>query len=178
LATLARQPRRYWGMHVAHLGLAVFVVGVALSKGYESEKEVRMAPGDTLTLGGYGLRMLGMREAAGPNYNAVVADIELLQDGKVLKVLQPEKRNYLSSQMPMTEAAIDPGLTRDVYVSIGEPLGGGAWSVRAHVKPFVDWIWGGCLLMACGGFLALTDRRYRVKARESAEQAALAAGRA
>jgi cytochrome c-type biogenesis protein CcmF len=173
-AALLRQPRRYWGMHLAHLGLAVFVVGVALSRGYESEKEVRMAPGDVLTLGDYSLRMLGVREAPGPNYNAVVGDIELLRDGKLLKILQPEKRQYFSSQMAFTEAAIDPGLTRDVYVAIGEPLGGGAWSVRAHVKPFVDWIWGGCLMMALGGLLALSDRRYRVKARVQAGRGALA----
>ncbi|MBI2754716.1 MAG: heme lyase CcmF/NrfE family subunit [Betaproteobacteria bacterium] len=177
-AALARQPRHYWGMHLAHLGLAVFVVGVALSKGYESEKEVRMAPGEILTLGDYSLRMLKFSEAPGPNYTAVIADIELLRDGKVLKVLRPEKRKYFSSQNPMTEAAIDPGLTRDVYVSIGEPLGGGAWSVRAHVKPFVDWIWGGGLLMALGGILALSDRRYRVKVRAPAQAGALAAERA
>ncbi|HTN27642.1 MAG TPA: cytochrome c-type biogenesis CcmF C-terminal domain-containing protein, partial [Burkholderiales bacterium] len=165
----------YWGMHLAHLGLAVFVIGVALSKGYESEKEVRMAPGETLTIGDYGLRMVSLREAPGPNYNAVIADIELTRDGKVLGILRPEKRNYLSSEMPMTEAAIDPGLTRDIYVAIGEPLGGGAWSVRAHVKPFVDWIWGGCLLMAFGGLLALLDRRYRAAARATAGEAVAAA---
>ena len=178
LAALARQPRHYWGMHLAHLGLAVFVIGVALSKGYETEKEVRMAPGETLTIGGYGLRMIGMRDAAGPNYSAVIGEIELTKDGRLVRVLRPEKRKYLSSEMPMTEAAIDPGLTRDIYVSIGEPLGGGAWSVRAHVKPFVDWIWSGCLLMAFGGLLALLDRRYRVRAREAAGSEALAAGRA
>jgi cytochrome c-type biogenesis protein CcmF len=172
----ARQPSGYWGMHLAHLGLAVFVVGVALSKGYETDKEVRMAPGDVLTLGGYQLRMLGLREVAGPNYSAVVADIELARDARVLKRLRPEKRKYFSSEMPMTEAAIDPGLTRDVYVSIGERLEGGAWSVRAHVKPFVDWIWGGALLMGLGGVLALLDRRYRV--RRAAPASALAGQRA
>jgi cytochrome c-type biogenesis protein CcmF len=122
--------------------------------------------------------MVGVREAPGPNYSAVIADIELTRDGKVLGMLRPEKRNYLSSEMPMTEAAIDPGLTRDVYVAIGEPLGAGAWSVRAHVKPFVDWIWGGCVLMAFGGLLALLDRRYRVAAGATAAREALAAGRA
>jgi cytochrome c-type biogenesis protein CcmF len=159
----ARQPLGFWGMHLAHLGLAVFVVGAALSGGYETQKEVRMAPGDTLSLGGYTLRMLGVRDAEGPNYRAVVAELELSKDNKPLKILKPEKRHYFSSQMPMTEAAIDPGPTRDVYVSIGEPLEGGAWSVRAHVKPFVDWIWSGALLMAIGGVLALCDRRYRLK---------------
>jgi cytochrome c-type biogenesis protein CcmF len=137
-----------------------------------------MAPGETLTIGDYSLRMVGMREAAGPNYKAVIAEIELTRDGKLIKMLRPEKRTYLSSEMPMTEAAIDPGLTRDIYVAIGEPLGGGAWSVRAHVKPFVDWIWGGCLLMALGGLFALLDRRYRVRARATAESEALAAARA
>jgi cytochrome c-type biogenesis protein CcmF len=137
---------------------------VALSKGYESEKDVRMAPGDVLTLGDYQFRMLGLRDAPGPNYSAVVAEIELSRDGRVLELLRPEKRKYFSSEMPMTEAAIDPGLTRDVYVAIGEPLGEGAWSVRAHVKPFVGWIWAGALLMALGGLLAAADRRYRARA--------------
>jgi cytochrome c-type biogenesis protein CcmF len=177
-AALLRQPRHYWGMHIAHLGLAIFVVGVALSKGYETEREVRMAPGETLTLGDYRLRMIGMREAPGPNYTAVIADIELQHQGRTIRMLHPEKRSYFSSQMPMTEAAIDPGFTRDVYVSIGERVGGGAWSVRAHVKPFVDWIWGGCLVMAIGGLAALSDRRYRLRARETAGHAAFAAGKA
>jgi cytochrome c-type biogenesis protein CcmF len=163
----ARQPLGYWGMHLAHLGLAVFVAGVALSGGYETQKEVRMAPGDRLSLGGYTLRMLGVGEAEGPNYRATVAEIELLKGNERLKILKPEKRQYFSSQMPMTEAAIDPGPTRDVYVSIGEPLEGGAWSVRAQVKPFIDWIWIGALLMALGGVLALSDRRYRLRKRVS-----------
>jgi len=174
--TGARQPRSYWGMQLAHLGLAAFVVGVALARGYEIEKEVRMAPGDTLALGAYGMKMIATRETEGPNYRATVAEIELSRNGTLLKVLRPEKRKYLSSEMPMTEAAIDPSLTRDVYVAIGEPLEGGAWEVRAHVKPFVDWIWGGALLMALGGLLALSDRRYRQRAR--AAQGALAAEKA
>jgi len=178
VAAALRQPRHYWGMHIAHVGLAVFVVGVALSKGYEAEREVRMAPGDTLTLGEYSLRMVGLREAPGPNYTSVIADIQLSRNGRNLDMLHPEKRHYFSSQAPMTEAAIDPSLTRDIYVSIGEPVGGGAWSVRAQVKPFIDWIWGGCLVMALGGLLAMSDRRYRVKARETAAREALAAGRA
>jgi len=172
-----RQPLAWWGMHAAHFGLAVFVVGVALSRGYETERETRVAPGEVLQLGGYGFRLVGVKESQGPNYRATVGEVELLKDGKVLKVMRPEKRTYFSSQMPMTEAAIDPGLTRDVYVSIGEPLDAGAWSIRAHVKPFIDWIWGGCLLMAIGGLLALSDRRYRVRARAPAG-AAIAAARA
>jgi cytochrome c-type biogenesis protein CcmF len=160
-----RQSRAAWGMDLAHLGVAVFVVGVALSKGYETETEVRMAPGETLTLGGYTLTLGAFRDVDGPNYRAVVADIELRRDGRLIKIMRPEKRRYFSSEMPMTEAAIDPGLTRDVYVALGDPLGDGAWAVRAHVKPFVDWIWGGTLLMALGGFLAMSDRRYRTRVR-------------
>ena len=160
-------PASFWGMHLAHLGIAVFVIGVTLVKGYESEKDVRMAPGDTVAVGGYSVKLLGLREATGPNYRAMVGELELSKDGKVLRTLNPEKRNYFSSQMPMTEAAIDTGLFRDVYVSLGEPVGEkdgtGAWSVRVHHKPFVDWIWGGCFLMALGGLIAACDRRYRLK---------------
>ncbi|MGE5115799.1 MAG: heme lyase CcmF/NrfE family subunit [Betaproteobacteria bacterium] len=173
-----RPPRAYWGMHLAHLGVAVFVVGVTLVKGYEVEKDVRMATGDTVAVGGYTFRLLGVREAGGPNYRAQRGDIELSKDGRVLRHLYPEKRQYFSSPMPMTETAIDSGLARDVYVSLGEPLGGrgadAAWSVRVYYKPFVVWIWGGCLLMAFGGVLAASDRRYRLRRRQEAVQGAVA----
>jgi len=170
-----RQPRAWYGMHFAHLGLAVCVTGVALVKGYESEKDVRMAPGETVVIGPYQLRFAGVREVEGPNYRASRGELTLERDGRVLRTMRPEKRAYFSSQMPMTEAAIDSGLTRDVYVSLGEPLDGGAWSVRAHHKPFVDWIWFGALFMAFGGFLAASDRRYRVRVAERFA-AALAGG--
>ncbi|HJV96577.1 MAG TPA: cytochrome c-type biogenesis CcmF C-terminal domain-containing protein, partial [Albitalea sp.] len=167
-------PRSFWGMHLAHVGVAVFVVGVTLVKGYEVEKDVRMAPGDTLTLGGYTVRLLGVSEVAGPNYRAARGDIELSKDGRVLRHMNPEKRNYFSSTMPMTETAIDTGFTRDIYVSLGEALDGNgaaaAWSVRVYYKPFVDWIWVGALFMAFGGALAASDRRYRLKARSAAVQ--------
>ena len=156
----------FWGMQVAHLGIAVFVIGVAMVGGYQEEKDVRMEPGDTVQVGGYSLRLLGVKDAPGPNYRAAVGTVEMSKDGRVLKNLYPEKRSYFSSQMPMTEAAIDAGFTRDVYVSLGEPLDDkGAWSVRVYYKPFVDWIWGGCLLMGFGGFIAMLDRRYRLRAR-------------
>jgi cytochrome c-type biogenesis protein CcmF len=165
-------PRGFWGMHLAHLGIAVFVVGVTMVKGYEAEKDVRMEPGDQVTVGAYTVRFLGVKDAMGPNYRAAVGDVELIQDGKVQRMLHPEKRAYFSSQMPMTEAAIDTGFTRDVYVSLGEQLDdpnsavkSGAWSVRVHYKPFVDWIWAGCLLMAFGGLIAASDRRYRIASR-------------
>jgi cytochrome c-type biogenesis protein CcmF len=159
-------------MHLAHVGIAVFVIGVTLVKGYEVEKDVRMAIGDTVALGGYTVRLLGVRQVPGPNYVAQRGDIELSKGGQVLRSLNPEKRNYLSSQMPMTETAIDSGLTRDLYVSLGEPLDptGLVWSVRVYYKPFVIWIWGGCLLMALGGALAASDRRYRLKSRQPVTQ--------
>ncbi len=159
-------PLSYWGMHVAHIGIAVCVIGITMVKGYETEKDVRMAIGDTVSVGGYTFQLTGMGEKSGPNYNANVGTVDLMRDGKVLKTLHPEKRTYFSSTMPMTEAAIDSGLTRDVYVSLGEKLEDGpspAWAMRVYHKPFVTWIWVGCLIMALGGGMAALDRRYRKK---------------
>jgi cytochrome c-type biogenesis protein CcmF len=156
-------PPSFWGMHVAHVGVAVFVVGVTLVGGYQVEKDVRMEPGETVSIDRYTFRFLGVKPVPGPNYMAQRGDVELIVGGKVDRMLHPEKRSYFTSQMPMTEAAIDTGLTRDVYVSLGEPLDGKAWAVRVYYKPFVDWIWGGCVLMALGGLLAAADRRYRLR---------------
>ncbi|MDD2987785.1 MAG: heme lyase CcmF/NrfE family subunit [Zoogloea sp.] len=158
-------PRAFWGMHLAHMGVAVTVVGIVMVTQYESERDVRMAPGDTVKTGEYQIRFLGVEGISGPNYNAARGNLELLKDGTLVMSLHPEKRKYFSSAMPMTEAFIDPGLTRDVYVSLGDPLegGDGAWSVRVYYKPFVSWIWGGAVLMALGGLLAASDRRYRLK---------------
>ena len=160
---LFAQPRHWWGMHVAHLGVAAFVLGVTLVSSFQEEKDVRMEPDDTVSVGGYTFRFVGVRDAAGPNYRARVGELELSRDGRILRTMRPEKRIYPTSPMPMTEAAIDTGLLRDVYVSLGEPVSERAWSVRVYYKPFVDWVWGGCLLMALGGLLALSDRRYRLK---------------
>ncbi len=175
-AAVFKQSRSFWGMHLAHIGVAVFVVGVTLVKNYEVEKDVKMEPGDSVHLVGYEFRFIGVHQVEGPNYLALRGEVELLKDGKLDKVLHPEKRNYASSAMPMTEAAIDAGLTRDVYVSLGEPINKsqpeGAWAVRVYYKPFVDWIWGGCLLMSLGGLIAIADRRYRVKARAATPTAA------
>ncbi len=160
-------PISIWGMHLAHIGVAVFVIGITMVKGYETEKDVRMAVGDTVSVGGYTFRMTGIRTEPGPNYSAEVGDVELSKDGKLLRVMHPEKRAYFSSSMPMTQAAIDTTFTRDVYVSLGERLEGGdgtAWAVRVYHKPFVTWIWAGCLFMALGGAMAALDKRYRRKA--------------
>jgi len=165
LARLAREPRAWWGMTLAHLGVAVFIVGVTLVKGYETERDVRMAVGDTVTVGGYAFRFDGVRDAQGPNYRAVRGTVDVSRDGRTARILHPEKRVYHAQrEMPMTEAAIASGLLGDLYVSLGEPVGDGAWTLRVYHKPFVTWIWGGCLLMALGGALALSDRRYRARA--------------
>jgi cytochrome c-type biogenesis protein CcmF len=136
--------------------------------GYAEEKDVRMEPGDVASVGGYQFKFMGVRSVDGPNYIAQRGEFQVSKDGGGATVLFPEKRAYRSSSMPMTEAAIDAGITRDVYVSLGEPLEGKAWAVRVYFKPFVDWIWGGCLLMALGGALAMADRRYRIKVKAAA----------
>ena len=176
-ARLRSTPRANYGMLLAHFGVAVFVVGVTLVKGYESEKDVRMEPGDTVDLGGYTFRFDGVRDVTGPNYVAARAQIRVTRNGNLVTTLYPEKRIYRVQNMPMTEAAIDPGFTRDLYVSLGDAVSDTAWVVRVHHKPFVDWIWGGCLLMALGGALAASDRRYRLAARRPQEQYAAAPAR-
>jgi cytochrome c-type biogenesis protein CcmF len=143
----------------------VFIVGVTLVKGYQIEKDVRMDVGDTVTIGTYQFVFKGVTELPGPNYQASRGTIDILKNGQLERTLTPEKRMYTATQMPMTEAAIAPGFTRDLYVSLGEPVDNGAWVVRVYIKPFVDWIWGGCLVMAMGGALTLTDRRYRLARR-------------
>jgi cytochrome c-type biogenesis protein CcmF len=175
-----KQPRSFFAMHTAHLGIAVFVVGVTMVNGYQSEKDVKMELGDSVMVGGYSVRFNGVHLQQGPNYTAIVGDLDLLKDGQLLRAMNPEKRNYASSGSPMTEAAIDTGLFRDIYVALGEPIDRArpeaAWAVRVYYKPFIDWIWGGCLLMAFGGLLAITDRRYR--ARATSTVAAVAAQKA
>jgi cytochrome c-type biogenesis protein CcmF len=168
-------PRALIGMMVAHLGVAAFCFGVTMVKTYEIERDVKMEIGDSTTVNGYTFTFRGTREVQGPNYMAMRGLVEVTQDGKRLRDMRPEKRVYRVQQNPMTEAAIATGVTRDLYVSLGEPVDDrGAWIVRIYVKPFVDWIWGGCVLMALGGLLAVADRRYRVKARNEQPTGSLA----
>ncbi len=169
-ARLAAQPGSYYGMLLAHCGMAVFIVGVTLVKGYEVESDVRMEPGDTSTIAGYTFKFDGVREFRGPNYAGARGTLIVTRDGKAVSTMHPEKRLYNVSGSSMTEADIDTGFTRDLYVSLGEPVSATAWSVRLYYKPFIDWIWGGCLLMAFGGVLAVLDRRYRAK--RTSEEAA------
>jgi cytochrome c-type biogenesis protein CcmF len=159
----------FLGMLLAHAGIGVFVIGVTLVKSYESERDLRMAPGDAVTLGGYTFRFEGVREITGPNYTAARGAVSVTRGDRSIARLAPEKRVYLVQRSPMSEAAINPGISRDLYVSLGESVDGGAWTVRIHVKPFVRWIWFGCLMMAFGGVLATTDRRYRAAARRQEE---------
>ncbi len=169
LQKLGMQSRSYYGMQLAHLGVAVFVVGVTMVTGYQTEQDVRMDIGDTLNAGGYTFRFNGVANVAGPNYRAARAEIDVSRNGAVVNKMYPEKRTYVSTENVMTETAIDSGLFRDLYVSLGEPVNAGAWSVRVYYKPFVGWIWGGAVLMALGGGLALSDRRYAVTARKQRE---------
>ncbi len=169
---LRSTPRATYGMLLAHFGVAVFVTGVTMVKGYDSERDVRMEPGDIVELGGYTFRLDGVRDVKGPNYVAARAQIQVNKNGRPVTTLYPEKRIYTVQNMPMTEAAIDPGFTRDLYVSLGDSVSATAWVVKVQHKPFIDWIWGGCLLMALGGALAASDRRYRVAAKRQEPYAA------
>ena len=166
LQKLRTQSRSYYGMQLAHLGVAVFIVGVTIVTGYQSEQDVRMGLGDTVSAGGYQFQFNGVTDVVGPNYRAARADISVSKNGSPVRQMYPEKRSYTATGNVMTETAIDTGLTRDLYVSLGEPVSAGAWSVRVYYKPFVDWIWGGAILMAMGGGLALSDRRYALAARK------------
>ncbi len=169
LGKLRANSASWYGMQLAHVGVAVFIIGVAMVQGYQTERDIRMAPGDTATIAGYEFKFLGTRELPGPNYAAMQGMFEVRREGSADLMLKmyPEKRIYHASGQTMTEADIDAGLTRDLYVSMGEQVEGNAWGIRIYHKPFVDWIWGGCLLMALGGFLAIADRRYRLARRES-----------
>jgi cytochrome c-type biogenesis protein CcmF len=151
----------FYGMNLAHLGVAVTVIGITMVSAYQTERNVRMNVGDTLTLKGYTFLFKGAEDLNGPNYTASRGTLEVSRNGKPVTTLYPEKRTYLASGMPFSSSAIDYGFTRDLYAAMGERLDGGAWSVRLFHKPFVVWIWIGAVLMALGGAISITDRRYR-----------------
>ncbi len=160
-ALLLRAPASFFGMVLAHIGIGVFVIGVTLVSAYEVEKDLGMAPGDVFTVGDYQFEFKGVDALRGPNYTAQRGRVTVVfKDGSKLD-LRPEKRSYGERSQPMTEAAIDPGLTRDLYVSLGEPLGDGTWAVRIYFKPYIRWIWLGCIFMSLGGLLGAMDSRYR-----------------
>ncbi|ELY5789047.1 heme lyase CcmF/NrfE family subunit [Cronobacter turicensis] len=160
--------RSQWGMTLGHVGLAVTVIGIAFSQNYSVERDVRMTAGDSVDIHHYRFVFREVRDAQGPNWRGAVGIIDVLRDGKPEATLRAEKRAYNSNRVVMTEAAIDGGLTRDLYAALGEALDDGSWAVRLYYKPFVRWIWYGGLLMALGGLLCMLDPRYRLKKAQEA----------
>ena len=148
-------------MSLAHVGLGITIIGVTISSLYSTEKHESMNIGDSIELSGYTYQFTNLRKIDGPNYSSYEGEVRIFKDNKQISILKPEKRIYTVRSMPMTEAGIDAGLTRDFYVSLGEPLEGGTWSVRLYYKPFVRWIWLGAIFMALGGLLVVSDKRYR-----------------
>ena len=164
---LQAPPRSYYGMQLAHLGVAVFIAGVTVVTSYQSEKDVKMNIGDTVSVAGYQFRLTNLAKIQGPNYQAVRADIEVTSNGSPVAMMHPEKRAFTAAQNVTSETAIDRSILRDLYLSLGDEVDGGAWTVRVYHKPLVNWIWGGALLMAIGGGFAVTDRRYALAARKA-----------
>jgi cytochrome c-type biogenesis protein CcmF len=152
-------------MTVAHAGIAVSIVGVTIVSSYESETNVKMNVHDKVEISGYQIEFKGIQHVEGPNYSAEQGQINVYKNDEFVALLKPERREYRVQTMGMTEAGIDGGLFRDVYVALGDPLENNAWAIRVHYKPFVRWIWLGAIFMAIGGFLAMMDKRYRVKRR-------------
>jgi cytochrome c-type biogenesis protein CcmF len=168
-------PIAYHGMQVAHLGVMAFILGVTAVKAFEQENDVALNVGQTKSIAGVDVKFLGVTDVNGPNYSAKQGRFELSKNGAKPHLLIPERRFYASQRgQAMTEAAIDRSPLRDLYVSLGDELGGGAWTVRVHYKPLVNWIWLGCVIMALGGFLGALDPRYR-RARRAASVSASAA---
>ncbi len=164
MARLGRLPRADWGKAVAHGGLGVTIFAVSAMLAWKTE-DIRVVPvGGSYALGPYEVTLVDVREVEGPNYQSTMAEMRVTRNGAEVTTLFPEKRIYPVAGMPTTEAAIDYGFLRDIYLVIGDPQENGGWAVRSYIEPFANWLWGGCLLMALGGVLSLTDRRYRVAA--------------
>ena len=161
--------RGFYGMHLAHLGVAAFVAGITVVTSYQTEKDVRMNIGETVNAGGYEFRLDNLSQLRGPNYDAVRADIQVTKNGAFVTMLNPEKRAFTAAQNVTTETAIDRSIFRDLYVSLGDQAEGGGWTVRVYHKPLVNWIWLGALLMAIGGGIAVTDKRYALQAEKERE---------
>ncbi len=172
--------RAQWGMYAAHLGVGLFIVGATITSAYDTELDRAVRPGDTWETGGYDFAFVGLRNVEGPNYSAVEGEFEVRRDGELVTVLRPQQRVYRVQQNPMTEAAIDAALHRDVFVALGQSLGEEAWSVRVRVKPLISFLWIGAVVMALGGLIAVTDKRYRLQRAERVERthAAVAPGAA
>jgi cytochrome c-type biogenesis protein CcmF len=164
LGRALRLPRADWGRVVAHSGLGITIFGIAAMTAWQIE-DIRVArEGETFEVGGYEVTLVDVRRVEGPNYISTMAELRMVKDGREEAVLFPEKRVYPVAGMPTTEADIDNGVFRDLYLVIGDPQEGGGFAVRTYIKPFANWIWAGAIIMALGGMLSLTDRRYRVAA--------------
>ncbi len=164
VAAMKKIPLTFYGMNLAHIGIAIFVVGVTFTESMSLQKDLRMETGDTISLGGYAFTFDGTTSHQGPNYIAYEGAISVMgSEGEAVAVLTPQKRVYQVRGMPMTEAGIDAGIFRDLFVALAEQLDNGAWSLRIYYKPFIRWIWLGCIFMGLGGFVAVLDRRYRLK---------------
>jgi cytochrome c-type biogenesis protein CcmF len=172
LARLKTPSRSYYGMHLAHIGVAVFIAGVTVVTSYQTEKDVKMNIGDTVSVGGYDFRLNNLAQVQGPNFQAVRADIAVTTNGSEVAMMHPEKRAFTASQNVTSETAIDRSIFRDLYLSLGDEVPGGGWTVRVYHKPLVNWIWGGALLMALGGGFAVTDRRYSLASRKQSSETA------
>ena len=164
LARLMRLPRADWGKSVAHAGMGITMFGIAGLMAWELEDISVAAVGESVEIGDYQLTLANVERVPGPNYMSTTATVEVRNEGRIVSVLKPEKRVYPVQAMPTTEAAIDNGLFRDIYVVIGDAQQNGGWALRSHVKPLANWIWAGTIIMALGGLLSLSDRRYRVAA--------------
>ena len=173
---LGQVPRATVGMMLAHVGVAVFVFGVTMVGTYDIERDVAMSPGDSTTVRGYTFTYMGAQAVQGPNFQAMRGHLVVTRNGQPVSDMYPEKRVYRVQRNPMTEAAIDTRIQGDLYVQMGEVIKGDTWLVRIWVKPFVSWIWFGCLLMGLGGLLAVTDRRYRARATQAGSSRAHATG--
>ncbi|MGC4009877.1 MAG: heme lyase CcmF/NrfE family subunit [Pseudomonas sp.] len=176
IAGAAGLNRSYWGMQLAHFGIAICAIGVVLTSQFSAQRDLRMAPGESVELAGYQFRFEGTHHFEGPNFTSDKGTVLVTRNGSEVATLHPEKRLYSVQNSMMTEAGIHGSLTRDLYVALGEPLDNGAWAVRVHIKPFVRFIWLGGLLMALGGVLAALDRRYRLKVKTRVREALGLAG--
>ena len=168
LAGIKRLKSSYWGMQTAHVGVLIAAIGVAFTSSMSIETDVAMGIGDSVHVQGYDFEIKSFTEVKGSNYDATEAEVLVSKDGQSVTTLRPQKRTYVVSMMPMTEAAIDDRLSRDLYVALGEPIAedSNQWAIRIYVKPLIRWIWLGSIIMVLGVVISMLDPRYRIKPRK------------
>ncbi|HEY5622601.1 MAG TPA: cytochrome c-type biogenesis CcmF C-terminal domain-containing protein, partial [Gammaproteobacteria bacterium] len=165
--------RSVFGMSIAHFGVGMFTLGVTIVSAFTVERDLSVRPGESVEVAGYSFELNNLKNVQGPNYRALEGEVEIRRDGDFVAELRPQKRTYIVQQNPMTEAGIDAGWNRDLFVALGDPLGNDAWSMRLQYKPLIRFIWLGSLIMALGGIVAASDRRYRQRAEASERNAEL-----